>query len=258
MKGKKTIASLRDAAACAVAAWKIEADRVAGIIEKNLETLDANPEHHFLFNDKHALVLKDPEAVAAIVGQRIAQHEAARKRQAEEAAEREREKIRAEERAKAEAEAKAREAAERAEREKAEREAWAKAESDARSKRPATVSTPAPQAISAVATQVTTAAPTPITTPAAQSRPTDDQIIEVLALLFRVQFGDVGPVAGHARLPHVAVDPGAVGHRPVRSLVPPARRDRLHRVRQRRAVARRVVSDVHLGVVSASRRCQAR
>lgn len=185
MKGKKTIASLRDAAACAVAAWKIEADRVAGIIEKNLETLDANPEHHFLFNDKHALVLKDPEAVAAIVGQRIAQHEAARKRQAEEAAEREREKIRAEERAKAEAEAKAREAAERAEREKAEREAWAKAESDARSKRPATVSTPAPQAISAVATQVTTAAPTPITTPAAQSRPTDDQIIEVLALHFR-------------------------------------------------------------------------
>ena len=36
-----------------------------------------------------------------------------------------------------------------------------------------------------MATQVTTAAPTPITTPAAQSRPTDDQIIEVLALHFR-------------------------------------------------------------------------
>jgi len=152
MKGKKSIASLREAAAGAVAAWKIEADRVAGIIEKNLETLDATREHHFLFNDKHALVVKDPEAVAAIVCQRIAQHEAAQKRQAEEAAEREREKIRAEERTKAEAEAKAREAAEREEREKAERaepeqasapspvRAWAEpieaAEADAARERP--------------------------------------------------------------------------------------------------------------------------
>ena len=164
MKGKKSIASLRDAAACAVAAWKIEADRVAGIIEKNLETLDANGEYSFLFSDRHALVLKDPEAVAAIAGQRIAQHEAALQRQAEEAAERERERIRAEERARAEADAKARESAERAERERAEREAAATAE--------AAVSMPAQQIISAPAAQVTTAAPTPITTaPAAHDAP---------------------------------------------------------------------------------------
>ena len=36
-----------------------------------------------------------------------------------------------------------------------------------------------------MATRGNDRAPTPITTPAAQSRPTDDQIIEVLALHFR-------------------------------------------------------------------------
>jgi hypothetical protein len=120
MKGKKTMASLKDAAATAVARWKIEADHVAEIITRNLDTLEARREFAFLFNDKKTLVLKDPEAVAAIVEQRITQHENEQRAKAEAAAEAAREKIRREEQAKAEAEARARADAERREREQAE------------------------------------------------------------------------------------------------------------------------------------------
>ena len=101
MKGKKTMSSLKDAAASAVAQWKIEADRVAALIEKNLATLREKG-HAFLFRDIKELVLKDPEAVSAIADQRIAQHEAEQKAKAEAAAEAEREKIRREEQEKAE------------------------------------------------------------------------------------------------------------------------------------------------------------
>ena len=123
MKGKKTMSSLKDAAASAVAQWKIEADRVAALIEKNLATLREKG-HAFLFRDIKELVLKDPEAVAAIADQRIAQHEAEQKAKAEAAAEAEREKIRREEQAKAEREASSKvEAEERARREAAAEEA---------------------------------------------------------------------------------------------------------------------------------------
>lgn len=185
MKGKKTIASLKDGAAGAVAAWKIEADRVAGIIEKNLETLDANHEHRFLFNDKQALVLKDPEAVAAIVAQRIAQHEADQKRQAEEAAEREREKIRAEEQAKAQAEAKAREAAERAEREKAEREASARVEAEEAARITADVQARQQEARKRPVVDQTIRN-TESVSPAITKRPTDAQIALAVATAFNV------------------------------------------------------------------------
>lgn len=133
MKGKKTMASLKDAAATAVAKWKIEADAAAKIINTNLALLDANSEHAFLFNDKKTLVLKDPEAVAAIVGQRITQHENEQRAKAEAAAEAAREKIRREEQAKAEAEARAKADAERREREQAEaaRRAVERQEADA-------------------------------------------------------------------------------------------------------------------------------
>lgn len=120
MKGKKTMASLKDAAATAVAKWKIEADAATKIINANLALLDEHHEHAFLFNDKKTLVLKDPEAVAAIVAQRISAHEAEQRAKVEAAAEAAREKIRREEQAKAEAEARARADAERRERERAE------------------------------------------------------------------------------------------------------------------------------------------
>ena len=124
MKGKKTMASLKDSAATAVAKWKIEADSVATIIEKNLETLDGKHEYAFLFRDKLSLVLKDPEAVSAIVDQRIAAHETEQRQKAEAAAEAAREKIRREEQEKAEREARAKiEAEERARREEEQRNA---------------------------------------------------------------------------------------------------------------------------------------
>lgn len=124
MKGKKTVASLKDAAATAVAHWKIEADRWAGIIAANLSTINARDEFAFLFNDRKTLVLKDPEAVAAIVDQRISQHESEQRAKAEAAAEAAREKIRREEQEKAEREARAKiEAEERARREEEQRKA---------------------------------------------------------------------------------------------------------------------------------------
>jgi len=125
MKGKKTMASLKDAAASEVARAKIEADRIAAIIDKNLASLhDKAMNHKFLFADAGQLVLKDPEAVAAIIDQRITAHEAEQKRKAEEAAEAAREKIRREEQEKAEREARAKvEAEERARREEEQRKA---------------------------------------------------------------------------------------------------------------------------------------
>ena len=129
MKGKKTVSSLRDAAAAEVARAKIEADRIAAIIEANRFILGTRAaEHAFLFNDAATLVLKDPEAVSAIVDQRITAHEAEQRQKAESAAEAAREKIRREEQAKAQAEAQAKADAERREREQAEREASAKIE----------------------------------------------------------------------------------------------------------------------------------
>ena len=66
------MSSLKDAAASEVARAKIEADRIAAIIDKNLASLhDKAMNHKFLFADAGQLVLKDPEAVEAIIDQRI-------------------------------------------------------------------------------------------------------------------------------------------------------------------------------------------
>ena len=199
MKGKKTLSSLKDAAQTEVARAKVEIDRIAAIIDANMETLNARASgHRYLFNDTAQLVLKDPEAVTAIVAQRIAQHEADQKRQAEEAAEREREKIRAEEQAKAQAEAKAREAAERAEREKAEREALAKVEAEERrrsereEKKATRTMTPATQELPPQAPPAGRAIPD--SQPAMKvyaelrrpERPTDAEIINLIATTYQV------------------------------------------------------------------------
>ena len=105
MKGRKTLSSLREAASDEVARFKIEADRIAKIIDANLTTLSEKAKDHaFLFVDAGSLVLKDPEAVAAIVEQRIAAHVVAEAAKAEALAEAARERIRKEERSKAQAE----------------------------------------------------------------------------------------------------------------------------------------------------------
>lgn len=133
IKGKRTIASLRDAVQKALLDGKLEANATADRIAVNLKQLTQHAEHAFLFKDEATLVQMEPAAFSEVVEGRIAKHQAeqARKeaetreriRKEEEAkaaakakaeadalAEQAREKIRAEERAKAEAAAKQREA----------------------------------------------------------------------------------------------------------------------------------------------------
>lgn len=99
MKGKRTIATLQDAADTELARVKIEANATAEAIETNLASLrELAANHAYLFTDAQQLVLKDNEALVAIVKGRIAEHEAAEQEKAEARAEAERERIRQEER----------------------------------------------------------------------------------------------------------------------------------------------------------------
>lgn len=203
MKGKKTMASLKDAASSEVARAKIEADRVAAIIDANLAALhDKAMNHKFLFADAGQLVLKDPEAVSAIIDQRITAHEAEQKRKAEEAAEAEREKIRREEQAKAEREARAKvEAEERARREAAAEEARKQLESTVEKMERAAEefggtgvvsvhetddSRPAPAAVAPVAVAPKTGGMAAYADLRKPIRPSDEEIISLVAVHFGV------------------------------------------------------------------------
>ncbi len=96
MKNKRTIDSLRSAANDECECARIEANRIASRIEANLETLKTvEASHQFLFADKVQLVQShETEALKAIVKQRVAEHEEAEHKREEQ--------IRADERAKAE------------------------------------------------------------------------------------------------------------------------------------------------------------
>lgn len=102
IKGKKNIASMKDAVATELARAKINAHQTANRIEANLHMIGGSG-NASLFPDVAALVLKDQDAVQAIVALRLA--EADKQRAAD--LEKERERIAAEERAKAEAAARA-------------------------------------------------------------------------------------------------------------------------------------------------------
>ena len=100
MKGKKTVASLRDAVDTELARFKIEANAVADRIQINLGTLrELGSKHIFLFADTAQIVLKAADDLTALVKLRIAEHE---KDEADKA-EALRAKIAEEERVKAEA-----------------------------------------------------------------------------------------------------------------------------------------------------------
>jgi predicted phage-related endonuclease len=72
MKGKKTIASLRDAVNTEVMRFKVRANEVAGTITTNLRHLsEAAAGASSLFPDLPALVAKEPEHFALIVQQRL-------------------------------------------------------------------------------------------------------------------------------------------------------------------------------------------
>ncbi|WP_439868869.1 YqaJ viral recombinase family protein [Pseudomonas syringae] len=109
IKGKKNIASLRDAADSELARAKIEASQIGDGIRANLDSLRSLAvDHPFLFNDAQQIVLKNNDDLVALIKVRINEH-----KQAEEAKELEqRERIRAEETAKLAAAAEAERVAE--------------------------------------------------------------------------------------------------------------------------------------------------
>ena len=179
MKGKKTITSLRDAVNTECARAKIEASAIADKIQANLTTMrELATEHSFLFHDTAQLLLKDHDDLTALVKIRIADHKFAEERRLEG----ERARIRAEELAKIEAE--------RISAEKKEAERIAAADSP---HVPPVIYDPKRGLIdsrtgeSAPAPVATAALPKPAVTLVKGSiRPTDDAIIKVLALNYRV------------------------------------------------------------------------
>ena len=75
MKGKKTLATLRDAADTAVAKAKIEASTLAEQYERNLATLnELAGAHAFLFADVQQLVLKANDDLVALIKVRVGEH----------------------------------------------------------------------------------------------------------------------------------------------------------------------------------------
>lgn len=149
MKGKKTVASLEDAVDTELARFKIAANNLADMMDANLRTIRAAG-HDFLFADLQALAVKEADDLAAIIDNRIAQH----KLDKEAELEREREKIREEEAAKAQEAA----APERVD--------------QALTPVPAPPAGATPRAVKQVQAKAT--------------RPSDRQIIETLALAYRV------------------------------------------------------------------------
>lgn len=76
IKGKKSLDSMKDAVSTVLANAKIEANRVADMIDANLKTLAA-AEPATLFPDAAQLVLKAADDLAAVISSRIAAHKAA-------------------------------------------------------------------------------------------------------------------------------------------------------------------------------------
>ena len=165
IKGKRNLEAMRGAVADMVAAKKIESNEIADKIDANLKTLALHPDYAFLFNDRATLVLKDADDLALVIKSRIQDHKAAEEAKAEAAR-------------KAEAErAEAERVAQEAQRPAAQPAAQAvQAPSGGQPQAPAVAAAPAPTA------QVTDL----FGTAPKQSRPTDDEIIDVLALHFRV------------------------------------------------------------------------
>lgn len=76
IKGKRTIASLKEAADAELARAKIEASRIADLIRTNLKSLNELAiKHGFLFHDAQDLVLKANDDLVALIKVRITEHE---------------------------------------------------------------------------------------------------------------------------------------------------------------------------------------
>ncbi|ABV74317.1 hypothetical protein BA3_0032 [Thalassomonas phage BA3] len=111
MKGKRSFEKMEEAVNAELAKAKIEANEIAQLIRKNLDSLtELASNHKFLFSDHAMLLLKDNDDLVNLIKARIAEHEQAeaeRKRQEQECIEREaKEKAEREAKAKLEAEEK--------------------------------------------------------------------------------------------------------------------------------------------------------
>ena len=96
IRGKKTVASLREAVDTELARCKIAANEIADRVHLNLIALTNAGAYQFLFADAATIVLKEPDDLTALIKVRIAEHKAAEEKRLEA----EREKIRQEEAAK--------------------------------------------------------------------------------------------------------------------------------------------------------------
>lgn len=84
IKGKRTIASLKEAADSELARAKIEASRIADLIRLNLNSLnELAADHKFLFHDAQDLVQKANDDLVALVKVRINEHELAEQKKRE-------------------------------------------------------------------------------------------------------------------------------------------------------------------------------
>ncbi|MBC7201901.1 MAG: YqaJ viral recombinase family protein [Pusillimonas sp.] len=161
MKGKRTIATLQDAADTELARAKIDANQLADKIDANLKLI-REAGHDFLFSDLQTLATKESDDLKMVIDARIAKHKADEQAKIDAKLEAEREKIRQEEQAKA-------------------------VEQAAKPVEQTTkqVEQEAPKAAPSASTGLRTGGS--LRPPAAkQTRPTDNQIIECLALNFRV------------------------------------------------------------------------
>lgn len=194
IKGKKTVTSLRDAVDTLLAQSKIAANQEADDLAEKIAAIDElSAGFEFLVRDVAELVRASKDHLAGVIKGRIAEHEAKEaarleaerakiraeeearaRRDAEAKAEEERQKIREEEQAKARAEAEERR---RVEAHASQQRAEATLETMPGQARPVT----APAAAVALPEQARVAADRP-----GAKRPTDSQIIAVLALHYRV------------------------------------------------------------------------
>ena len=166
VKGKRTIASLREAVNATLTDAKLEANQIADMIQVNLNALSALDEkYQHLFADRVDLVRKAPDDFSARVQLRITEFDQREAKRIEA----ERERIRAEEAA------------------RVQREADARAATEQRAQQPSVTSATEERTRPGQA-----ATPDPVTVPAPgpkgvrQFRPTDGEIIDALALHFRV------------------------------------------------------------------------
>ena len=165
IKGKKTIASLRNAADSELARAKIAASQIGDSIRNNLASLDElAADYMFLFNDVQQLVMKENDDLVALIKVRISEHQKAE----EEKAEAQREQIRQEELQRIEDEAKAKQVVEPV-------------------AEPAPAVTPAPIKSAPVAQTVSKS----VTAPAQQAVRLQAEVFDLEALVHAVAVGQV-------------------------------------------------------------------